>query len=905
MSRARTLAWLPLALTAGLSTGLAGCAYISDDDEKWRLDPDGDGAPIGQDCDDANGELAADITWFTDADGDGFGAPGTEETGCEAPAGSADNGDDCDDADSSVFPEAPDAWYDGVDANCLGDDDFDQDGDGYTVDVDCDDEDPDRAPDASVPETYFNGVDDNCDNSDQDGDQDGDTYWAADYGERVAAAGATPLPIPAGRAGDGWDDDSSVPEAQVVIDGFDVLTAADVNPGASETWYDSADQDCAGHDANADGVADDFDQDSDGFASLTHPNRAGTTGDDCDDTVAAVNPGAAETWYDGVDSDCGGEDDFDADGDLYLSSDHGGVDCDDADAAVNPGALDFWYDGVDQDCGGEDDYDADADGDQSADWGGYDCDDGDATVSSLATETWYDGVDQDCDLGSDYDADGDGYDSSAELTTGTDCDDANALANPGMAEVCGNGFDDDCDGAGIATTGACWLEGVVSVSDADAIVTGSNSSDQLGHRHAVGGDFDADGSGDWAFGVRYDSTSGESSSGAVYVDTVPTSGQLESTSMGMVIRGTAVGDQLGSAVVLGDLDGDGREDLLIGAPGRDDLGSGAGAAYVVLGPLSAGRYSIGTAADALIAGTSASDRVGGHATLLGDQDGDTVDEIAVMGAGSSYAGFITLISGFTSGSAAATAFPTLSGAAAGDNFGYDLDGTGDVDGDGIDDLLVGAPAVDVSGASSAGAAYLFHGPLTTSAVASDGVAFEGTTSGSYVGYAVSIGGDVDGDGFDDILVGATGADTGAGSHVGGAFLVHGPATAGGSIAAVADAALGAPMSGAYCGRSVSAEGDVDGDGRADILVSCEYASVLASGGGAAYLLYDAPSGAVDLADAGAVLAGDQAYEYLGRVATAPDIDGDGYDEVIVGSVFYDTTSASSAGRVSLFLGGSW
>ena len=65
--------------------GMAGCAYISDEDEAVRLDPDGDGVPIGQDCDDTDAAVGAPVTWFVDEDGDNYGLDGTETTGCEAP----------------------------------------------------------------------------------------------------------------------------------------------------------------------------------------------------------------------------------------------------------------------------------------------------------------------------------------------------------------------------------------------------------------------------------------------------------------------------------------------------------------------------------------------------------------------------------------------------------------------------------------------------------------------------------------------------------------------------------------------------------------------------------------------------------------------------------------------------
>ena len=98
---------------------------------------------------------------------------------------------------------------------------------------------------------------------------------------------------------------------------------------------------------------------------------------DCDDTDEDVNPDATETWYDGVDSDCDEASDYDADGDGYDSADHGGTDCDDTDSSTHPGATDADYDGVDSDCDGASDYDADGDGHDAAEFGGDDCDDGD------------------------------------------------------------------------------------------------------------------------------------------------------------------------------------------------------------------------------------------------------------------------------------------------------------------------------------------------------------------------------------------------------------------------------------------------------------------------------------------------------------------------------------------------
>ena len=133
--------------------------------------------------------------------------------------------------------------------------------------------------------------------------------------------------------------------------------------------------------------------------------------------------------------------DFDQDG--YLAPGAGGDDCDDFDAAVNPGAAETWYDGVDADCSGGSDYDQDGDGQDATVGAGEDCDDLNAEIYTGAPETWYDGVDQDCSGGSDYDQDGDGAD--ALVGGGEDCDDTNPEVGPGKEEV-PDAFDNDCSG---------------------------------------------------------------------------------------------------------------------------------------------------------------------------------------------------------------------------------------------------------------------------------------------------------------------------------------------------------------------------------------------------------------------------------------------------------------------------
>ena len=300
--------------------------------------------------------------------------------------------------------------------------------------------------------------------------------------------------------GDGWNLASDL--TLVVDDGCDDLDGDGVTDcdgdcdDADSAVYPGAEEHCDGLDEDCDGVADnaavdttswygDADEDGYGDDATAYAACAGAApgdvavGGDCNDADAAVFPGAADAWYDGVDSDCAGNSDYDQDGDGVDAASGGGLDCNDTDGTAFPSADDAWYDGRDSDCAGNSDYDADRDGFDSATFGGTDCDDGAAAVYPGAPDAPEDGFISDCALRPAGDADGDGFASVA--ADGADCDDANSTVYPGALDAWYDGVDANCDGAndfdqdGDSYTSDAWLDPAgVRGTDCDDTAAGTS-----------------------------------------------------------------------------------------------------------------------------------------------------------------------------------------------------------------------------------------------------------------------------------------------------------------------------------------------------------------------------------------------------------------------------------------------
>lgn len=508
--------------------------------------------------------------------------------------------------------------------------------------------------------------------------------------------------------------------------------------------------------------------------------------------------------------------------------------------------------------------------------------------------------DTDADTDVPEDADADGY----TVATG-DCDDTDGAIHPGADERC-NDRDDDCDGK--------------TDDEDDDVVDGT----------AAYADADGDGYGDPASGRAICDTAGAVTDGtdcddvrsdvypgaaeicgdgavndcdATYADAAAACGGLDLGGAVAEYTGVAFNDQSGrSARAVGDVDGDGVTDFLIGAP-HTDLSTGRtepGEAYLVHGG-GTGTISLSAAAADLL-GEEPYDSAGQAVAPAGDADGDGLADLLVGAPGKDRSdvqcGAVYLLLGGPSGTVdLGTADAILYGSGSNSAAGGALDGGRDVSGDGSPDFIAGA-----WGASSyLGAAYVY---TTTPSGASNlkdtaDAVLRGYTTTGYAGQSVALVADYTGDGIDDVAVGAFGDST-TPSYAGATYLVEGGAGLGDMSLADADATWIGEVGYDYSGWSVDSAGDFDGDGLGDLVIG---ATGAAASAGAAYVVPGGVLGDQSLADATAELTGEALTDAAGMsVSEAGDVDGDGLGDVLVGANGHAGT-AKGAGAVYVVPGG--
>jgi len=372
-----------------------------------------------------------------------------------------------------------------------------------------------------------------------------------------------------------------------------------------------------------------------------------------------------------------------------------------------------------------------------------------------------------------------------------------------------------------------------------------------------------------------------------------------------------------SAVGVGDVNGDGFDDLVIGAPSNGDAGSQAGKAYLILGharPWSM-RQSL-TDADASFLGENAGDSAGFAVAAAGDVNQDGLADFLVGAPqASSSAGKVYVIFGKASGwarnvSLGSTAGASFAGDDAFDLAGYSVAGVGDVNGDGVGDILVGAWG-DSDVLPGAGSVYLIFGKPAgqpwpqDAALSTVSIALHGSLGYESAGVTVARAGDVNGDGYGDFLVGANGAHNGAGKT----YLIFGKASGWMSqdLVTVAAAIFMGEAQEDSSGTSLAGGGDINGDGHDDLLIGAPDKWRFSEGDsyGKAYLIYGQtswPSPAiVNLRDADASFWGQRINSRAGTsLAVVGDVNGDSFDDFMVGAD-QDHHAADGAGQAYLLV----
>ncbi len=644
------------------------------------------------DCDGSIDEDASDaLSWYADADSDGYGDDSSAEVECSAPSGYISTGGDCDDSDSGVNPAATEA---------------------------CD------------------GDDNDCDGSTDESGATGESTWYADtdsdgYGNASATTSACDLP--SGYVADATDCDDE---------------SASTNPAGTEVCDAAgADEDCDGlansADSSATGAATWYlDTDSDGYGDSTSstvscdaPSGYAATADDCDDADAAVSPGARDTCEDGVDNDCDGADlSCNWSGDYAATGDADSVFY--ADAAFDrlgyavATGMDLDGDGIDDVVASATGDDVDATDRGTANFftgplasGEQDADDEWVAQRTSPSGTQY--------VGAvivpieDYDGDGDdevavhGYSSSSRyfyllegpISAGTqslsaDADDSYSYTSSSLnpEAICSGGNFQSSSSINTLFSANIYTSSyrgrvTIDVGPTTIVtVSGESANDYMGYSLAGGqaADVDGDGVDDAWMGAPGDDDGG-TDAGAFYVmygDTLGSSLSISTAAANKVTSGSA-GDGLGTTLrYAGDADNDGYADVLAGAPGSDYGATDAGALFM----FNASDLDSSTS-DALlyVAGATAADSLGAYMLDADDLDADGyVDLVAgspEASEGGASSGAVYVIYGPLAGAfdLGAGDYDAAFIGSAGDACGRS-GRIGDTDGDGKPDLAYGCEA---------------------------------------------------------------------------------------------------------------------------------------------------------------------------------------------------------------------
>jgi hypothetical protein len=415
---------------------------------------------------------------------------------------------------------------------------------------------------------------------------------------------------------------------------------------------------------------------------------------------------------------------------------------------------------------------------------------------------------------------------------------------------------------------------------------------------------------------------------------------------GFRLDGTNTGDYSGRSVAsAGDINGDGYADLIIGAPGANPGNAeDAGESYVLFGKATGWAGSLDLASldgqnGFRLDGANAGDNSGHSVASAGDVNGDGYDYL-IIGAygatagGDTRAGETYVVFGKAGGWEPSLDLSSLDGhngfridgIDAGDQSGWSVKSIGDFNGDGYDDLIIGAIGGDPANHVRAGESYVVFGKEDgwgpdldlASLNGTNGFRINGIDPADFSGFSVSAAGDINGDGYQDLIIGAIGADPNGNKEAGESYVVFGKAGGWGASLNLAslDGTNGFQIDGvgAYdtSGWSVASAEDVNGDGYDDLIVGARLADPNdVDRAGESYVIFGKASGwsavlspvGLDSND-GLVLTGIDRNDASGSsVASAGDVNGDGFADLVIGAPFADPNGVRENGESYVVFGG--